>query len=959
MQGIPEGAFAFDRFRVDPAQRALWIDGKPAKLGARAFDVLVALAERRDRIVGKDELLQLVWPTTVVEENALQVHISTLRRLFGAATISTVPGRGYRFTAPLAGGAVLGAGAGDEAAAAQATAIVGRDTELAKLLGAFANALAGQRQIVFVTGEAGIGKSALVDTFIGALVAARPGLKLAQGQCIEHYGAGEPYLPLLDAIGRLARQGDDSALAALLRRCAPTVLLQLSSLIEDADIAALRLKVAGGSGERMLREMVEAIEAAAADEPLVLVLEDLHWSDGPTVQALTLLARRREPARLLVVAVSRLVELVLSEHPLKAAKHELIAHGAASELALGYLSADAVRAFVSQRLPAEGGAADAIFRRSQGHPLFMRHLTDDAGRGAATELPGGVREVIDAQLAHLTPLQQHALEAASVSGAEFAAASVAAALGDDLDTLEGVLETLAASEQFVEARGLAQWSDGTVSGRYAFRHDLYRETLYRRLGAARRAQWHGRIGERLALAHGSRAGEIAAELAMHFEHAKDARRAARYCREAAETALHRFAYNEALAHVDKGLALLEALDVQEADAERDRTELLLRLTQGAALMPTKGFGAAEVEETYARAQALCVRLDNVELMAPVLAGLWTAHVARAALVPARQTAEQLLALAQRRQDAAMAMVAHNAVGQVLRYTGELKAALAHMESTLALYDARQHARLAVDYGEDPGVIAMLVAAHVHWLLGRADSAGRELERALALARTLDHPFSEVQVLWIDGLFCLEIGDFGRLEATARRLGLLCTDNDFKLHAASARILQATVLAKRGELASALELGDRGLREWRSLCILFVPCQLAAIARIYSMADRAADALRLVDEALATVGRSGERWYEAELGRLRGELLLLPPSAARHAQLEAEACFERAIELARQQQAKALELRASISLARLWQRQRKAASARSMLSEIYCGFSEGSGTRDLVEAASLLESLQRS
>jgi DNA-binding winged helix-turn-helix (wHTH) protein/predicted ATPase len=953
----PEKSSPLARIELDvPNERLLW-GQRAIALTPKAFLLLRALVERPNQLLTTDELLAAGWSGVVVEEGQVRQFIGELRRLLSddplaPRFIETVRGRGYRFVGDIAlrgGGAQRGVAA-DEPSALSSRAveppspIFGRGAELARLNDAFSSAAAGHRQLVFIGGEAGIGKSAMVDTFLAQL----PPSRIARGECVEQHGAGEPYLPVLEAVGRLCRQAGGQDIVALLRRRAPIWLLQLPGLLGEAEHAALQRRVAGSGVERMLREMVEAIEAIAATEPLVLVFEDMHWSDRSTVNWLAMLACRREAAQLLVVVTSRPV----LDHPLRTLQQELSAHGLGMGLQLGRLPADAVHSYVEQRLPGRADElAPALYQRSLGHPLFMVHVADELQRTGSAALPGGLRELIEAQLGRLSLAQQQALEAASVAGAEFAAACVAAALQEEPEQTERTFEALAQREQFIEARGLAEWHDGTFSGRYAFRHDLHRETLYTRLGAARRAQWHARIGERLELAHGERAAEIATELAVHFEQGRDAARAARYRRAAGETALGRHAYDEALEHVEKGLALLAA---HSPGARRDRAELQLRLTQGAVLLPIKGFSSTVVEEVYLRARTLCVQLDDSAALAPVLAGLWNVRMTRTAFAPARAAADQLEALARQRSDPAVAMVAGNAIAQSLLLTGEPAPALAHAETVLALYDSGRHRSLAMEYGEDPGVIAGCVAALTSFTLGYPSAATRHLERGLELARSLDSPFSVVQQLWVDGRTRLEAGDLERLEATTDELLSLCTDNDFPVHRAGGRMLRAAALARRGRLAEARALAEQGLSEWRGLWSLFLPYQLAVTATIHAMKDHVADALTLLDEALAMTARSGERWYEPELHRLQGEAVLRQPDAG---QARAEASFMRAIELARQQQARMFELRATTSLARLKQLQGNGKAARPMLSAIYGWFDEESGTRDLAEAAALLDLLK--
>jgi predicted ATPase len=476
--------------------------------------------------------------------------------------------------------------------------------------------------VAFVTGEAGIGKTALVETF-EATVWPESGLWLGHGQCIEQYGAGEAYLPLLEALDRLCRGPEGDRLVALLTQYAPSWIVQLPGLLSARALADLQQTLVGTTRARMLRELCVALEAVSAEQPLVLVLEDLHWSDPSTVEALTMLARRREPARLLVVGTYRAAEVVVREHPLQTTKHELVQQGRAVEVALSYLSPAAVHAYVTARL-ADHEASDAlapmVYRRTDGHPLFMVQVTDylvqERSRLPGTPvtlsaleqaLPPGLRELIAAQFERLSAEEQQVLKVASVAGVEFAVASVAVGLQGADDAIEAVCERLARRGLFLEERELATWPDGTVSGRYAFRHGLYQDVLYQGLGHGWRARLHQQLGERQERAYGKQAQEVAAELAMHFERGQDYPRAVRHLRQAAEHATRRHAPHEIIGLVTRALELLATLAETPARAQQ---ELDLLLVLGLAVQATKGSATPEVEQIYARAQLLCAQLGR-------------------------------------------------------------------------------------------------------------------------------------------------------------------------------------------------------------------------------------------------------------------------------------------------------------------------------------------------------------
>ncbi len=380
----------FDRFRFDGANQRLEDASGAIRLNPKAFEVLRVLIERPGQLVLKDQLLDAVWPDTHVADGVLKVCMAEIRKALGdSATaprfIETVHRRGYRFVAkvaaadpadaPAARGEHGGARArslvawppGGAPTAQAAVGLVGRGGEIELLEERLARALRGERQVVFVTGEAGAGKTALVEHFVAG-VAERQTLAITGSQCLEQFGSAEAYMPVLEAVGRLVRE--DEPTRSLLRRYAPTWFAQLPWLIEEDDRDRLGRELLGAARERMLREMAEFVEALGAEIPLVLVLEDLHWSDPSTVDLLSLIAVRPEPARLLVLATYRPVELILAHHPLRAVSQRLAASRRCSEIALDDLGVDAVteyleRRFAGEPLLARGGAAPPRANRRQ------------------------------------------------------------------------------------------------------------------------------------------------------------------------------------------------------------------------------------------------------------------------------------------------------------------------------------------------------------------------------------------------------------------------------------------------------------------------------------------------------------------------------------------------------------------------------------------------------------------
>jgi predicted ATPase/DNA-binding winged helix-turn-helix (wHTH) protein len=952
--------------RLDLENERVWQGEQGLRLTPKAFSVLHCLIERAGRLVTKEALFKSIWPDRVVSDDALSTCIREIRKVLCDAArapqyLETVHRRGYRFIGPLATAA--------PPPGPRPSSLVGREAALGQLHGYLEQAGRGARQVVFITGEPGIGKTAAVEAFV-----AGAGVRVSGGQYVEHYGRGEPYLPVLEALGRLARGPERESLLRGLRERAPSWLMQLPWLLSPAEREGLGRELLGVTRVRMLRELAELLEGITAEVPLILVLEDLHWSDAATLDALAMLARRREPARLLVLGTYRPIEVIVSGHPLKAVKQELTLHGHCAELALEGLSEGAVAAYLEMRFP--GGdwreLARVIHWRTEGQPLFMVNvgkeliargmLIERAGRwewrgsmeAVEEVVPESLRSMIEGQFERLSLKEQRVLEVGSVAGVEFSAAAVAAGLG----AAEGV-KVEACCEgpvrgHWLWAAGIAEWPDGTVAARYGFLHALYQEVLYHRVAPARRVELHRRLGARGEAAYGERAAEIAAELALHFERGRDSGRAIRYLRQAAETASRRCGYREAIGHLTRGLELLQTLP---DNAERRRQELDFQLALGPAWMAIKGYASLEVGETYTRAQALCQQVGEVPQRFSVLYGLWMCNFVRAEHPRTGALGEQLLDLAQSLQDSALLLEAHMAQGAGLLNVGELNAARSHLEQGIALYNPEQHCSHAFLYGQDPGVACLSDCSIALWLLGYPEQALKRGQEALTLAQECAHPFSLAFALffaaWLQQ-FCRE------WQATKERAEItitLSTEQGFVIWLEMGTILRGRALAEQGQETEGMAQIHQGLLAFSTIGVgLLRPHFLGLLAEVYEKAGRIEEGLAVLAEALAAVNKSEERMYEAELYRFKGELLW---ALCEENQAEAESCYHQAMDIARGQSAKSLELRAVMSLSRLLQKQGKDKEARELLAEIYDWFTEGFDTVDLRAARTLLEALKRS
>jgi DNA-binding winged helix-turn-helix (wHTH) protein/predicted ATPase len=891
--------FFFPPFRLDVGDEQLWRGAQAIELRPKTFAVLRYLVEHLGRLVTKEEVLNAVWPQTVVSEWVLKSCVRELREALGdeARTpqyIETVHRRGYRFIAAVVSSqhSVVSSQTLVTGNGQLITPLVGRETELAQLHGWLEKALGGARQIVFVTGEPGIGKTALVEAFLQSLDAS---VWIGRGQCIEHYGAGEAYLPVLEALERLCQEPGSERLVKLLDQYAPTWLAQMPWLLNAGDLEALQRKVLGATPERMLREMAKVLEALTAERPLVLVLEDLHWSDYSTLDLISFLAPRRERARLLLIGTYRPAEMLMSGHPLQSVKQELQIHGYCKELALTLLSEAVIAEYLEQQFASEREAwhtvplrslAHVIHQRTDGNPLFMVNVvgyliaqgvmfTDESLEEVRARIPESLRQMIEKQVLRLSPEEQRVLEAASVAGMEFSAAAVATGIEAPTAEVEKRCEEMARREQFLREKEIEEWPDGTVSARYSFLHALYPEVVYTRVAAGRRISLHRRIGEREEAAYGNQAAEIATELAVHFECSRDYGRAVRYLEQAAEKAIRRSAYQEAIGHLTKGLRLLETLP---DTPERAQRELTLQIALGSALMATKGQGVVEIGTVYARARELCQQVGEPSQLFTVLRGLRFFHVGRGEFQTVYELAEQLLTLARSVQDRDLLLEAHRGLGASLYWQGEFALAREQLEQGIALYDPQQHSSHAFLYGQETGIFCWVYSAFVLWVLGYPDQALQRGREALTLAQQVSYPLSLAFALhhaaWLHQFRREEQLTQERAEATLA----LSIDQGFALYVGMGTLVLGWALAEQGQREEGIAQMRQGLAAWQGIGIeLLRPYYLALLAEAYSKAGQVEEALTLLAEAQAVVHRTRERWWEAELYRLKGELTLAQSS----------------------------------------------------------------------------------
>lgn len=967
----------FGPFELDP-RVGLKRGNRLLRLTPKALAVIAELATRPGEVVTKDELFEAVWPDTTVSDAALVTCIQEIRQALRDNVarprfIETVHRRGYRFLHPLEKQVDPAHARGP--AIDRPRLLVGRAEELEELSAALARAQRGVRQVVFVSGDAGIGKTSLVEAFLDRARASQD-LQLAFGQSVERHETSEAYQPLLEALTRWGRQSDGKALLAVLERHAPTWLAQLPSLLSPERLRQFERRTAGSTRDRMLRELTEALEVAAMAKPLVLLLEDLHWADVSTVDWLATFARRREPAAVMVVATDRPFEAITTGHPLRAIKQELLAQGCARELALRDLTREDTFDYVRARFPPAPGMDDAIaglagriHGHTEGRPLLMVSVADDLvahGQLAGTQtgwvmepavgaqqlpVPRDIDRIVEGRIETLDDAGRAVLEIASVGGIRISAAALAAAAGTPVIESEALCAAIAASTQLIVEDGADEWPDGTLASRFAFAHALYRDAIYRRIPAARRQALHHRIGLRLEQGYGARAGEIASDLAMHFERSRDIPRAVHYLYKTGETAMRRSASVQAVSDFEKALRFLERLPPSR---ERDETEAKLRIACGNMHMAISGWGAPQVMGSFVRARMLCESLGYPPHLFPTLWGIWVSHSGQGSIDRARETAEQLIGLATRTNDSSLVLQAEHATWTTHFAIGDLERAHRHTQAGLSLYRVDEHAELTPSYGNhDAGVCCRMIAGRVLASLGRASEARQMGEDALRLAAELQHPFTRALALYFVSAIYQVLSEPDDAVRCADEAIALSRDHGFGLVELWATVISGSVAATGEHTRTATVLIRQAIETaLGSGSDFFLPYHLGLLANAQLTAGDLETGLATVREGLARARRTGERFYEAELLRLQAALLLTR-GATEEACGEAEALFRESLAIARRQKAHLFTLRTSLSFARLRIAQRQQTEAAGLLRRACTEIGDQSGLADFDKARTLL------
>ena len=837
------------------------------------------------------------------------------------------------------------------------TPFVGRERELELLLDGFERCKSGRGQAFSIVSEAGLGKSRLLFEFRKTVTG--EDMMFLEGRCLS-YSKGVSYHPVIDILkasfdinegdGDLEVKKKMKRGLKILRADKASTLSFLLDLFSLKESGINKISLSPEARKDRIREAIKRVTLKGSEaRPLVLAFEDLHWVDNSSEDVLKYLLGSISGARILMIFTYR-PDFV----------HTWGTKSYHSQLNLNRLSNRECLVMASYLLDTEEIDKDLeklILEKTEGVPFFIEEfikslkelkiieIRDNRYRVTRdireTTVPATVQDVIMARIDSLPEGAKDLLQTVSAAGREVSYDLIKKVMGLAEIELLSRLSVLKDSELIYE-RGIYPHSV------HIFKHALTQEVTYKSLLKCTRQKYHQKIGEVLEVDFPNTIETQPELLAHHYTEAGLNEQAIDYWHQAGKRATQRSAHAEAISHLTTAL---ELHGTQPVTPERTQRELMLRLAIGLPMTAIKGYGAPEVERTYTRAWELCQQVGARPF--PVLFGLWRFYLLRAEYKTALEIGELLRTNAQRAQDNTFIVGAHRALGATLFYLGEVSAARKHLDQGAALYDPQQHCSYLLFGVVDPGVACLAYAAWAVWWLGYPDQALEKCHEALTLAKKLSHPFSLAFAFSFAALLHQFRREWQTVQQRAEATLTLCTEQAFPFWFGWAMILRGWALVEQGQGEEGTAQIRRGEFTWRDTgSELGIPYFLSLLAEAHVKMGQAEEGFSVIAKAFAAVNDSDERWYETELYRLKGELLRQETKTV----AEAAEYFQQAIEKARCQGAKSLELRAVISLSRLWQGQGKQKEARRMLHDIYGWFTEGFDTADLKEANILLEEL---
>src|SRR5712692_3712217 len=798
------------------------------------------------------------------------------------------------------------------------TRFVGRQHELEQVKRAFAQAQSGQGQIVGVVGEPGVGKSRLFHEFV-AVTGRSP---LPQSSCLiletfsVSHSKAYPYLPLIDLLKnyfQIAPQDDErrrrekiTGRVLTLERSLEDTLPYLFTLFGIAEPASsLQQMDPQIRKQRTFEAIKRLLTRESLNQPLILVFEDLQWLDAETQAFLTLLSESVATAKLLLLVNYR------PEY-----QHDWGNKTFYTQLRLDPLGKEEAREMLTVLLGEKVGATHAsplqalnqfILTKTEGNPFFMEEIVQALreqgmltvgahGRApvpADLHLPSTVQAVLASRIDRLPAEEKELLQTLAVIGKEFSLSLLKRVVDKPEEHLHGLLAHLQAAEFIYEQPAFPE-------PEYVFKHALTQEVAYNSLLMERRRVLHERAAQAMEDLFHSRLEDHYGELAHHYSRSGNTQKVVEYLQLAGQQAGERSAYAEATGHFTTALELLKTLP---DTPKRNQQELVLQTALGPMVTIGKGFAVPELELIYTRARELCRQVGKTPHLLPVLLGLRTFYHLHGELQTARELGEQVLSLAQNMQDPARLMLAHRALGATLFLLGELPSAHAHLEQSLALYNPQQHRSDAVLYAQDAGVLGLSYLAWTLWHLGYPDQALERIHEAFTAAHELSNPSSLTAALYGAAPLCQWRREGRAAQERTEATIALSTEYGIPSFLAVGIFIRGWALAEQSQVDEGIAQMHEGLAVMHTTGTeLHRSNFLAVLAEAYGKARQTEEGLNALAEALAMVDKNGERYYEAEIYRLKGELILKSkaPSPKSQVEKEAEECFQKAIDIARRQ-----------------------------------------------------------
>lgn len=875
MRAGGEHLLTFDGFRLADRVGPLLLNGEEVPLGRKATALLWHLGTHPGQSVSKEALLKAVWSRHTASDASLAVCIGELRAALGdnpkqPRYIKTVHGFGYRF---LTTSSYLMKNAASDG-------FFGRDAELRKLDQMFENAMTGLRQVMFVSGEAGIGKSRLINAWLENLDSSYGAIQMV-GNCADLSGAGEAYLPYLNALGSLTNRSGSEHVSDALRRVAPNWLARFPKLVTKNDRDLLLERTRLGDDKSMRREFNDLLVELSTYRPIILFLEDMHWSDPSSAILLGQLARSSQPAKLMVVATSRQPAPRDTTGEIRRIRGELLLGRYCNDLSLAPLPQTATTGYLSWRLglAPDAPVAEAVHKRTRGHPLFVVALAEEILRTSNTQM--SVAEVdqviaddfvtfIDLKLADLKPEERGILEAASIAGETFDVAAIKGALAEIEKNVDDILSQLAERTNLIKATGMSVWPDTTRSCQYSFVHTFYPELIRQRLPAVRRAALHTSIGRRLEKGYGEQVKEIASLLAYHFKNGSDFARAIKYLQLAAVGASSRRAYEGAARLLREGLALIPKLP--EGD-EKVGQELELLLALGPTLISLEGYGAKNVANTFERAKELTEFKAFFSLKTPVLRGLAGLYHLRADYKRAHDLGSELIA--QEDPNRSAQLEGHLIRGVTQFFRGNDATSSREIAKTIKIYDEDLHHHHCHTHGLDPRAFAKSVKALLVLKSGDQLLAERVCEEAIHDARKTDHPFTIAQCNSM-AAFLYQWANKDDNAATHAQTALeIAEKHAFHYLVASETARLGWVMVRAGDAEAGIKRIEAGIDQYEQTdATAGLTAIMTSLAEAYLLTCEPALGIEKITVAKELMAANSERFFEEEILSVESQLLAL-------------------------------------------------------------------------------------